>query len=211
MTDLIRKSDALAALDWGDIYGRNAQQAISALPAVTVGVKPLGADGVKIHPQDILIAAWRDDLGEEGLAMYDRILAALEPAAPDETTKNRRAYKVGVAVGKASAEARAERLEAAMVQMRDDRTGFRHAVHFRRFIAAALTPTAVDASQPADPAVNAPDPACDHCGMDPAAIREAALEEAALEQALSNFRATLRTMPESKNLIDDLIPKGAAE
>lgn len=92
-------------------------------------------------------------------------------------------------------------------------------------ILAALTPTAVDASLTADPAVKAlddlaqlgqecdaaPDPACDHCGMDPAAIREAALEEAALEQALSNFLATLRTMPESKNLIDDLIPKGAAE
>ena len=37
------------------------------------------------------------------------------------------------------AEARAERLEAAMIQMRDDKTGFRHAVHFRRFITAALT------------------------------------------------------------------------
>ena len=34
--------------------------------------------------------------------------------------------------------ARAERLEAAMIQMRDDKTGFRHAVHFRRFITAAL-------------------------------------------------------------------------
>lgn len=33
---------------------------------------------------------------------------------------------------------RAERLEAAMIQMRDDRTGFRHAVHFRRFITATL-------------------------------------------------------------------------
>lgn len=33
---------------------------------------------------------------------------------------------------------RAERLEAAMIQMRDDKTGFRHAVHFRRFITAAL-------------------------------------------------------------------------
>ena len=48
------------------------------------GAEPLGSEGVKIHPQDILNAAWRDDLGEEGLAMYDRILAALEPVtAPD--------------------------------------------------------------------------------------------------------------------------------
>ena len=58
------------------------RDALAALPAVTVGVKPLGADGVKIHPQDILNAAWRDDLGEEGLAMYDRILAALKPVTP---------------------------------------------------------------------------------------------------------------------------------
>jgi hypothetical protein len=39
--DLIRRGDALKALDWGDIYGRNAQDAIAALPAVTVGVRPL--------------------------------------------------------------------------------------------------------------------------------------------------------------------------
>ena len=104
-------------------------------------------------------------------------------------------------------QARAERLEAALREIA--RIVPKHPAG--EIANAALTPTAVDASQAADPAVNAPDPACDHCGMDPAAIREAALEEAALEQALSNFRATLRTMPESKNLIDDLIPKGAAE
>ena len=75
----------------------SAEQAIAAwnrraaIPARGVGVKPLGADGVKIHPQDILNAAWRDDLGEEGLAMYDRILAALAPtdaAHVNETPKS---------------------------------------------------------------------------------------------------------------------------
>jgi hypothetical protein len=43
--DLIRRGDALKALDWGDIYGRNAQQCIAALPAVTVGVRPLVFEG----------------------------------------------------------------------------------------------------------------------------------------------------------------------
>lgn len=38
-----------------------------------------------------------------------------------------------------AAEAREERLRGAMIQMRDDRTDFRHAVHFRRFITTALT------------------------------------------------------------------------
>jgi hypothetical protein len=36
--DLIRRGEAMEALDWGDIYGRNAQSAIAALPAVTVGM-----------------------------------------------------------------------------------------------------------------------------------------------------------------------------
>lgn len=31
--DLILRGEALEALDWGDIYGRNAQAAIAALPA----------------------------------------------------------------------------------------------------------------------------------------------------------------------------------
>lgn len=31
--DLIRRGDALKALDWGDIYGRNAQSIIRAIPA----------------------------------------------------------------------------------------------------------------------------------------------------------------------------------
>lgn len=34
--------------------------------------------------------------------------------------------------------AKCERLEKAMIQMRDDRTAFRHAVHFRRFITTIL-------------------------------------------------------------------------
>lgn len=33
--DLIRRGDALKALDWGDIYGRNAQDAINAIPAAS--------------------------------------------------------------------------------------------------------------------------------------------------------------------------------
>lgn len=39
--DLIKRGDALKALDWGDIYGRNAQAAIEAVPAVQPTVKPL--------------------------------------------------------------------------------------------------------------------------------------------------------------------------
>lgn len=39
--DLIRRGDALKALDWGDIYGRNAQQAIRALPATDAREKAL--------------------------------------------------------------------------------------------------------------------------------------------------------------------------
>lgn len=89
MTDMIRKSDALAACQ-----GMDPEGDINNLPAVVVGVKPLGSDGVKIHPQDILNAAWRDDLGEEGLAMYNRILSALEPvAAPDPAAIREAALK----------------------------------------------------------------------------------------------------------------------
>jgi hypothetical protein len=35
--DWIRRGDAMKALDWGDIYGRNAQDAIAALPAAPMG------------------------------------------------------------------------------------------------------------------------------------------------------------------------------
>lgn len=38
--DLIRRGDALKALDWGDIYGRNAQDAINTIPAVQPTVSP---------------------------------------------------------------------------------------------------------------------------------------------------------------------------
>lgn len=41
MADLISRDAALAALNWGDIYGDNAQAAIRALPAVQPVVKPL--------------------------------------------------------------------------------------------------------------------------------------------------------------------------
>ena len=87
---MIRKSDALAQVDYTSnsddmCYAPFLRDRIRELPAVTMGVKPIGADGVKIHPQDILNAAWRDDLGEEGLAMYDRILAALTPIPVDDS------------------------------------------------------------------------------------------------------------------------------
>lgn len=74
--DLIRRGDAKARFsERGLAFVRSG---LDAIPAVQPTVKPLGADGVTIHPQDILNAAWRDDLGEEGLAMYARILAALD-------------------------------------------------------------------------------------------------------------------------------------
>ena len=38
--DLIRRGDALKALDWGDIYGRNAQDAINTIPAAQPTVSP---------------------------------------------------------------------------------------------------------------------------------------------------------------------------
>lgn len=94
--DLIRRGDAKAAAVANRDLGFKAAQlmvdAIKAIPAAQPTVKPLGADGVTIHPQDILNAAWRDDLGEEGLAMYARILSALDVqptvspdvVAPDE-------------------------------------------------------------------------------------------------------------------------------
>lgn len=47
--DLIRRGDALKALDWGDIYGRNAQDAINAIPAVQPTVKPLVWKGDSIR------------------------------------------------------------------------------------------------------------------------------------------------------------------
>lgn len=52
--DLIRRGDALKALDWGDIYGRNAQDAINAIPAVQPTVKPLvwRDDGTNGHETD---------------------------------------------------------------------------------------------------------------------------------------------------------------
>lgn len=74
--DLIRRGDAKSKFS-----GRGlafVRSGLDAIPAVQPTVKPLGADGVTIHPQDILNAAWRDDLGEEGLAMYARILSVLD-------------------------------------------------------------------------------------------------------------------------------------
>lgn len=38
--DAISREAALEALDWGDIYGRNAQQAIRALPALDLTPQP---------------------------------------------------------------------------------------------------------------------------------------------------------------------------
>jgi len=39
--DLIRRGDALKALDWGDIYGRNAQASIRAIPAADARAEAL--------------------------------------------------------------------------------------------------------------------------------------------------------------------------
>lgn len=58
--DLIRRGDALKALDWGDIYGRNAQDAISALPAsmtpevreLVEAAEPLAAMASRYDPED---------------------------------------------------------------------------------------------------------------------------------------------------------------
>ena len=47
--DLIRRGDALAALDWGDIYGRNAQDAVMRVPAATPRpMKDAPRDGTKV-------------------------------------------------------------------------------------------------------------------------------------------------------------------
>ncbi len=86
-----------------------------------------------------------DGLGTENLciAAADRIEALVKERAEMEAeahahTKLWRVALREKAQEKAAAEARAERLEVAMIQMRDDRTAFRHAVHFRRFIITIL-------------------------------------------------------------------------
>ena len=54
--DLIRRGDALAALDWGDIYGRNAQDAVMRVPAATPRpMKDAPRDGTKV------LAWWPND------------------------------------------------------------------------------------------------------------------------------------------------------
>jgi hypothetical protein len=93
--DLIRGGDAMKALDWGDIYGRNAQDAIAALPAAPMGVK--AGEIERIVWRAMLWAACNDsgfigttaytDNGnsfaeEEARAAARRILAALEPSTP---------------------------------------------------------------------------------------------------------------------------------
>lgn len=87
-----------------------------------------------------------EDDCRDALAAADRIEALVK-----ERDEARSAWELEAATVKRFAErhernlvlgaetrARAERLEAAMIQMRDDKTGFRHAVHFRRFITAAM-------------------------------------------------------------------------
>ena len=72
-------------------------------------------------------------------AAADRIEALVkEMGASEHLARMRKAFIEEARDERDRAEARAERLEAAMVQMRDDRTGFRHAVHFRRFISTVL-------------------------------------------------------------------------
>lgn len=45
--DLIRRSDVLKVLNWGDIYGRNAQNCIEAIPAATPTVQEAAKVRVK--------------------------------------------------------------------------------------------------------------------------------------------------------------------
>jgi hypothetical protein len=51
--DLIRRGDAMKALDWGDIYGSNAQDAIAALPAAPMGVND---EAAKLADDCIMLA-----------------------------------------------------------------------------------------------------------------------------------------------------------
>lgn len=82
--DLIPRGDAMKALDWGDIYGRNAQDAIAALPAAPTGVGDM-IDIEQAFLTDVVAALKADatDLGKEAriLNAFREAVAAL-PAAP---------------------------------------------------------------------------------------------------------------------------------
>jgi hypothetical protein len=62
--ELIKRGDALKALDWHDIYGRNAQAAINAIPAVQPTVKPLRY----IEPEGETLDQMRDHARQHPLA-----------------------------------------------------------------------------------------------------------------------------------------------
>ena len=71
--DLIRRGDALKALDWGDIYGRNAQASIRAIPAADARAEVLKEAAavaerfgpnrplVALQPKDRIIGRWEGE------------------------------------------------------------------------------------------------------------------------------------------------------
>ena len=180
--DLIRRGDALEiCTDYGFSRADECRDAIAALPAVTVGVKSLvwKPDAMKGSYPDRLRAVMPCGSGDYSVAGSKK---------QDEWQWFRNGYFVdGHQLHDPIP------LEAAKAAAQSDYTAR---------ILDALTPTSVDASQPADPAVNAPKtvvlqsqpvrycPICDiaDCAThrepvavttpDPAAIREAAIREA---------------------------------
>lgn len=93
MTDLIRRGDAREILEDGGFLERSLER-LAALPAVTVGVKPLewqlhaANEGVYYSAFDPLYGREVEAPDEATCDAIDqsrtaRILAALEPAAPD--------------------------------------------------------------------------------------------------------------------------------
>jgi hypothetical protein len=161
MTDLIKRDDALDAIDTalnnatGDLFDCHA--AIRALPAVTVGMQPLvwEKDSLKGSYPTRFLAKMPCKSGDYSVAGSER--------------KNlwqwfRNGYFVD---GQRLHEPMPLRAAKAAAQ-----------ADYEARILAALTPTSVADSQPADPVIN------DHIAnvgkmVGPAAIREAALREAA--------------------------------
>lgn len=92
--------------------------------------KLIGSDsGVNDMTGEELIARLRAGPGHDRREAADRIEALVKEMASGSFYKESDIDAL---------QDRIKRLEAAMIQMRDDRTGFRHAVHFRRFITATL-------------------------------------------------------------------------
>jgi hypothetical protein len=70
MSDLIRREDVIAAVDFWQGDWSCTVLALMALPAV----QPDAREAVL---REVLTAIWRDDLGEEATAMYNQIVALL--------------------------------------------------------------------------------------------------------------------------------------